>query len=109
MLPSDEAILAARPALRWSPCPIPLAPAPAALARLAVTVGPQRLAVGAAAVVVVYPVGAGAGMERGHRCLGASLPPKVNSGAGPRRGDLPNFRPPRRRRARESRAEERTG
>jgi hypothetical protein len=51
----------------------PVAPAPAALVRLAVTVGPERLAVGAATVVVVCPVGAGAGMEWGHRCHGARL------------------------------------
>jgi hypothetical protein len=42
----------------------PVAPAPAALARLAVTVGPERLAVGAAAIVVVHPVGAEASTER---------------------------------------------
>jgi hypothetical protein len=51
----------------------PVAPTPAVLARLAVAVARDLLAVGAVAVVVVDGIlGIGVGVERGHRRIGAN-------------------------------------
>ena len=52
----------------------PIAPTPAVLARLAVAVAHDLLAVGAIAVVVVDGVlGIGVGVEGGHRRVSANL------------------------------------